>query len=51
LRIGCAPRVVATLNNLVVTLLAQRGFSNLPAARRRLAAHSHEALAIIMQPL
>ena len=51
LRIGCAPRVMATLNNLVVTLLAQRGFSNLPAARRRFAAHSHEALAIIMKPI
>jgi predicted transposase YbfD/YdcC len=51
LRIGCAARVMATLNNLVVTLLTRRGFSNLPAARRRFAAHAQEALAIIMQPL
>jgi predicted transposase YbfD/YdcC len=49
LRIGCAARVMATLNNLVVTLTAQRGLSNLPAARRRFAAHPHEALALIMQ--
>lgn len=49
LRIGCAARVIAILNNLVVTLTAQRGFSNLPAARRRFAAHPHEALALIMQ--
>jgi hypothetical protein len=49
LRIGCAARVMATLNNLVVTLLARLGFSNLPAARRRFSAHPNEALAIIMQ--
>lgn len=49
LRIGCAARVMATLNNLVVTLLVRRGFSNLPAARRRFSAHPNEALAIIMQ--
>jgi predicted transposase YbfD/YdcC len=49
LRIGCAARVMATLNNLVVTLMARLGISNLPAARRRFAARPIEALAIVMQ--
>jgi predicted transposase YbfD/YdcC len=49
LRIDTAARAMATLNNLVLTLLAHIGVSNLPAARRRFAARPREALAIIMQ--
>jgi predicted transposase YbfD/YdcC len=48
LRIGSAARAMATLNNLVLTLLARLGISSLPAARRRFAARPREALAIIM---
>jgi len=33
-RLGCAPRVLATLNNVVVGLVAHQGEVNLPAAQR-----------------
>ena len=49
LRIGHAARTMATLNNLVLALILRQGYTNVPDARRRYAAHPLEALQLIFQ--
>lgn len=49
LRIGQAARSMATLNNLVLALILRQGFTHIPQARRRYAAHPLEALKLIFQ--
>jgi len=49
LRIGDAPQVMAAINNLVLGLLLTRRITNVPQARRRLAAHPDEALQLILR--
>jgi predicted transposase YbfD/YdcC len=49
LRIGHAARTMATLNNLVLALILRQGYTNVPDARRRYAAHPFEALQLIFQ--
>jgi predicted transposase YbfD/YdcC len=46
LKIGHAARTMATLNNLVLALILGQGYTHLPEARRRYAAHPLEALAL-----
>ena len=47
-RTGHLPQMMAALNNLVLGLLARRGVTNVPKARRRYAAHLQEALPLIL---
>jgi predicted transposase YbfD/YdcC len=49
LRIGHAARTMATLNNLALSLILHQGYTNVPDARRRYAAHPLEALQLIFQ--
>lgn len=49
LRIGHAARTMATLNNLALSLILRQGYTSLPIARRRYAAHPLEALQLIFQ--
>jgi predicted transposase YbfD/YdcC len=49
LRIGHAARTMATLNNLALTLILHQGYTGVPIARRRYAAHPLEALQLIFQ--
>ncbi len=49
LRIGRAARTMAILNNLALTLILHQGYTNVPDARRRYAAHPLEALQLIFQ--
>jgi predicted transposase YbfD/YdcC len=49
LRTGHAARTMATLNNLVLALILRQGYTNVPEARRRYAAHPLEALQLIFQ--
>jgi predicted transposase YbfD/YdcC len=49
LRIGHAARTMATLNNLVLTLILRQGYTNVPDARRRYAAQPLDALKLIFQ--
>ncbi|UCC85977.1 MAG: ISAs1 family transposase [Anaerolineales bacterium] len=49
LRIGHAARTMATLNNLVLTLILRQGYTNVPDARRRYAARPLDALKLIFQ--
>jgi predicted transposase YbfD/YdcC len=49
LRTGHAAQTMATINNLVLTLIRNQGYSNVPDARRKFAAHPLEALKLIMQ--
>lgn len=49
LKIGHAARVMATLNNLVLALILRQGYTHIPQARRRFAAHPLEALKLIFQ--
>ena len=44
---GCAGRVMASLNNLVIGLLRHAGHTNLAAARRHYNAHLLAALALL----
>ncbi len=46
-RTGAAPRILSSLRNVAITLLAQAGLSNKAAALRRHAAHPEEALALV----
>lgn len=46
-RKGSAPIVLATMRNIVINLLNEKGVSNKAAALRRHAAHPHEALDLI----
>jgi predicted transposase YbfD/YdcC len=48
LRTGHAAHAMALINNLVLGLLLRRGIRNVPDARRRFAAHSDEAMALIL---
>jgi predicted transposase YbfD/YdcC len=49
LKIGHATRTMATLNNLVLTLILRQGFAYLPEARQRYAARPLDALQLIME--
>ncbi len=49
LRTGHAARTMATLNNLALALLQHHGYTNIPDARHRYAAHPIEVLKLIMQ--
>jgi predicted transposase YbfD/YdcC len=48
LRMGCAARVMATLNNLVLGLIRQHGFAFLPQARRFYNAFPLAALELVL---
>lgn len=48
LKIGCAPRVMATINSLVLGLIKQQDFDYAPQARRFYNAHPREALNLVL---
>lgn len=48
-KIGNAPRVMASLNNLVLGLIARHGVKYVPEARRKFAAQPHRALQLILR--
>lgn len=48
--IGCGARVLASLNNLVLALIGQAGFTNAAQARRFFAAHLSDAFSILVTP-
>jgi hypothetical protein len=47
-RTGAAPQVMATLRNLVITLLRRAGHTNLAAALRTYAGRPADAVALIL---
>ncbi len=49
LRQGDAPRVMATLNNLVLGLMLRRGVTNVPEKRRYYEAHLAEAVQLVLR--
>ncbi len=49
LRQGDAPRVMATLNNLVLGLVLRRGVTNVPQERRYYEAHLAEAVQLVLR--
>lgn len=51
IRTGAAPQVMATVRNLVISLLRLAGKTNIAAALRRNSTHLHEALAFLGLPL
>jgi predicted transposase YbfD/YdcC len=50
-KIGQAARVMATINNLVLNLIARHGVRYVPEARRKFSAHPDLALPLITQPV
>lgn len=48
--IGCGARVMANLNNLVLALIRQAGFTNAAQARRFFSAHLSAAFSILVSP-
>jgi predicted transposase YbfD/YdcC len=48
LRSGHAPHILATLRNLVMTLLHRQGFSQIAAARRHFASHPRQAFDFLL---
>jgi hypothetical protein len=48
--IGQTGRVMSSLNNLVIALIRQAGFSYAPQARRWFAAHLSDAFALLTTP-
>ncbi len=51
LKPGQASHAMAVINNLIVGLAAQLGWTNLPAARRYFDAHPHQAQRLVLQRL
>ncbi|MCX7839598.1 MAG: ISAs1 family transposase, partial [Anaerolineae bacterium] len=48
-RQGCAAHVMAVVNNVVLGLLARKGYTNVAEARRHFAAHLHKAAQLILR--
>jgi len=48
LKLGQASRAMAVINNLIVGLVLQLGWTNLPAARRYFDAHPHRAQRLVL---
>jgi len=44
---GSAPRVMATLRSLAISLLKMVGWTNIPAANQHMAAHHRDALSLL----
>ncbi len=51
LKKGTAPRAMAVINNLIIGLVRQLGYTNLPEARRFFDAHPKEAQRTVLQRL